>query len=240
MTYNDSNQLVTSNKSHSTFLIFNFEIFFFNFTFSSPFPRFFVKLDFLLECFSAKDCFLGASPNRECFRGMTGVCTELRLCSISNAVDDRRLLIVRSVYKNQELQFQENCPIFIYTRVLAIWSWSYTHFWDTGFAHSLYIAVNKVCDSVVTYNCKLILEVLLSSTNNTWLAKVSKLWIVRSSGIFGDYIHNTCSLLHLSYPPAARCVQLFIELHNTTQGLSLEYQVLLFSLSITQYILLRI
>lgn len=106
---------------------------------------------------------------------MTGVCTELRLCSISNAVDDRRLLIVRSVYKNQELQFQENCPIFIYTRVLAIWSWSYTHFWDTGFAHSLYIAVKKVCDSVVTYNCKLILEVLLSSTNNTWLAKVSKL-----------------------------------------------------------------
>ena len=109
--------------------------------------------------------------------------------------------------------------IFIYTRALAIWSWSYTHFWDTGFAHSLYIAVNKVCDSVVTYNCKLILEVLLSSTNNTWLAKVSKLWIVRSSGIFGDYIHNSCSLLHLSYPPAARCVQLFTELHNTTQGL---------------------
>ena len=104
MTYNDSNHLVTSKKELFDFFDFEFLIFFFKlfyFTFSSPFPRFFVKLDFLLECFSAKDCFLGASPNRECFRGMTGVCTELRLCSISNAVDDLRPLIVRSVLKTR-------------------------------------------------------------------------------------------------------------------------------------------
>lgn len=37
MTYNDSNQLVTSNKSHSTFLIFNFEIFFLILPFRHPF-----------------------------------------------------------------------------------------------------------------------------------------------------------------------------------------------------------
>lgn len=69
MTYNDSNQLVTSNKSHSTFLIFNFEIFFFLFYLFVTLSSFFRQTGFPFGMFLGKGLLLGSVPKQGMFPG---------------------------------------------------------------------------------------------------------------------------------------------------------------------------